>query len=123
MHEFSIALSIIEMVTQRAEAADAKAISEIEIEVGELSGVVLDAMEFAMESAIKGTMAAKATVVFHFIRGRFILSEAEGNATNVPKNSIFRMFLIPVRFVVLSILKSYKAKNSRLKPSMLIEDC
>ena len=70
MHEFSIALSIIEMVTQRAEAADAKAVNEIEIEVGELSGVVLDAMEFAMESAIKGTMAAKATVVFHFIRGR-----------------------------------------------------
>ena len=70
MHEFSIALSIVEIVTQNAEMAGASVINEIEIEVGELSGVVLDAMEFAMESAIKGTLAENAIVVFHFIKGK-----------------------------------------------------
>jgi len=70
MHEFSIALSIVEIVNQHAEIANAQIVNQIEIEVGELSGVVLDAMEFAMESAIKGSMASSASVVFHFIKGR-----------------------------------------------------
>ena len=70
MHEFSIALSIIEIVNQQAEKAGAMVVNEIEIEVGELSGVVLDAMEFAMESAVKGTLAGNARVVFHYIRGK-----------------------------------------------------
>ncbi len=70
MHEFSIAIGIIEIVNQHAEKAEAHIVNEIEIEVGELSGVVLDAMEFAMESAKKGTLAENAGIVFHYIKGR-----------------------------------------------------
>lgn len=70
MHEFSIALSIVEIVDKYAEKAGASVVNEIEIEVGELSGVVLEAMEFAMESAIKGTKAENANVVIHFLKGR-----------------------------------------------------
>ena len=51
MHEFSIALSIIEIAESTAMLHDATAVSEVEIEVGNASGVTIEALEFAWESA------------------------------------------------------------------------
>lgn len=66
MHELSIAMSIIEIADEYAANADAKVVNEIEIEVGELSGVVLEALEFAMEVAVKKTILENATC--HYIQ-------------------------------------------------------
>ncbi len=46
-------MSIVEIASDYARKADASVVKEIEIEVGLLSGVVLDALEFSLEAAVK----------------------------------------------------------------------
>ena len=51
MHELSIAMSIVDIAADYAARDNAKCVTEIEIEVGTLAGVVIDALDFAMEAA------------------------------------------------------------------------
>lgn len=51
MHEFSIALSILEIAESTALQHEASGISEVEVEVGDAAGVNIEALEFAWESA------------------------------------------------------------------------
>jgi hydrogenase nickel incorporation protein HypA/HybF len=60
MHEFSIAMNIVDIAVEYAVREEAKTVSEMEIEVGALSGVVMEALEFALESAVKGTLLENA---------------------------------------------------------------
>jgi len=69
MHEFSIAMNIVDIATEHAIRENAKIIREVEIEVGVFSGVVVDALEFAMESAVKETMLEKAECKILVIKG------------------------------------------------------
>jgi hydrogenase nickel incorporation protein HypA/HybF len=62
MHEFSIAVSMVDIALEYAEKAKASRVNEVELEIGELSGVVYDAMEFAMEAAIQGTLLEGAKI-------------------------------------------------------------
>lgn len=62
MHEFSIAVSIVDIALEHANKAGAKTVNEVELEIGELSGVVYEAMETAMDAAIKGTLLENARV-------------------------------------------------------------
>jgi hydrogenase nickel incorporation protein HypA/HybF len=62
MHEFSIAVSMVDIAVEYAKKSNASKVNEIELEIGELSGVVYDAMEFAMEAAIKGTLIEGAKI-------------------------------------------------------------
>ncbi len=78
MHEFSIAVNIVEIAIEHAEKAHAKTVNEVELEIGELSGVVYDAMETAMEAAIKGTLLDGAKV-------KIIRTEGRGKCTNCEK--------------------------------------
>ena len=41
MHELSIAMNIVEIVEENAAAANCKAVSEIDLEIGSMSGVVI----------------------------------------------------------------------------------
>lgn len=50
MHELSIALRVIEIAREEAARSGAEKITGVEIEVGELSGVMIDALEFAFSS-------------------------------------------------------------------------
>ena len=61
MHELSVAMSIVELATEYAEKEDAKQVKELEIEVGDFSGVVLDALDFAMEEAVRGSICEGAS--------------------------------------------------------------
>ncbi len=70
MHEFSIAVSIVEIATDNAKSEKAKLVKEIEIEVGELSGVVIDSLDFCMEAAVKDTPIDGAKWNIHSIPGR-----------------------------------------------------
>jgi hydrogenase nickel incorporation protein HypA/HybF len=60
MHEFSIAVDIVDIATASAMKESASVIKEIDIEIGQLSGVVMEALEFSLEAAVKGTMLEKA---------------------------------------------------------------
>lgn len=67
MHEFSIAMNIVNIAITEATKAQAEKISEIEIEVGQASGVVREALEFALQSAVKGTVLENARVIYNEI--------------------------------------------------------
>lgn len=67
MHEFSIALGIVDIVTKEAEANQAILVKEVELEVGIASGVVEEALIFALESAVKDTILEPTRFIIHEI--------------------------------------------------------
>ncbi|CAK7010657.1 MAG: Hydrogenase maturation factor HybF [Parabacteroides sp.] len=69
MHELSIAQSIVELAEQQARSHQSDCIEEVELEIGYLSGVEIQTLEFALESAVKGTMLEQARIVRHYIKG------------------------------------------------------
>jgi hydrogenase nickel incorporation protein HypA/HybF len=60
MHELSIVMSIINIAEQQASKANASSIDEIELDIGTLSGVELDALDFAWTEAVKKTILENA---------------------------------------------------------------
>jgi hydrogenase nickel incorporation protein HypA/HybF len=67
MHELSITMNIIEIAEENAKKANASTIFEIELNIGRQAGVVMEALEFAIESAKKGTMLENAKWIIHEI--------------------------------------------------------
>ncbi|WP_128436727.1 hydrogenase maturation nickel metallochaperone HypA [Streptomyces cyaneus] len=63
MHELSIATAIIERADELARADGTEAVSAVTVRVGELAGVVPDALDFAFEVARDGTALAAARLV------------------------------------------------------------
>lgn len=59
MHEFSIALNILEIAESVAVQHEASGISEVEVEVGDAAGVNMEALEFAWESAAGSSVLLK----------------------------------------------------------------
>jgi hydrogenase nickel incorporation protein HypA/HybF len=74
MHEFSLALNIIDIASETASQANADTISSVEIEVGSLSGVIIEALEFALDTAKENT----------------ILKSSEIHITSLPAEAICR---------------------------------
>ena len=70
MHELSIIVSILEIAEEKAKNLNAKIVHEIEIDIGELSGVDFDAMEFAMEHSQKPEMMQNVKFVINKIPAR-----------------------------------------------------
>lgn len=60
MHEFSIVQSIVSIALESAHLHHVEHVSAVEVEVGEVSGVVVDAMEFAWKAATTGTLLSNA---------------------------------------------------------------
>lgn len=69
MHELSIAQSIVGLAEHQAREHHSTSIEEVELEIGRLAGVELQTLEFAMQSAVKGTMLERAAVIWHYIDG------------------------------------------------------
>lgn len=82
MHELSIAASIVDYAEEFAREHQAKSISRIELEVGQLSGVVTDSLVFAMEEAVKGSILEKAQVVIVEIAGKSICNKCQTEFDN-----------------------------------------
>jgi hydrogenase nickel incorporation protein HypA/HybF len=68
MHELSIAMSIVETCTEEAEKAGGSMVSSVELEIGTLSGVIPEALEFSWDVAIKDTPLEKAKLVINLIQ-------------------------------------------------------
>ncbi|MCF7922330.1 MAG: hydrogenase maturation nickel metallochaperone HypA [Candidatus Marinimicrobia bacterium] len=62
MHEMSIAMNIINIACKEAEKDGASSISKIELDVGKLSGVMIDSLNFCYDAVCKGTMAENSTL-------------------------------------------------------------
>ncbi|MBD3868957.1 MAG: hydrogenase maturation nickel metallochaperone HypA [Acidobacteria bacterium] len=69
MHEMSIVASVLNIAEKEARSADAQVIRTIEIEVGQLAGVEIPALEFGFEVARRGTLAGEAELIIHDIPG------------------------------------------------------
>jgi hydrogenase nickel incorporation protein HypA/HybF len=67
MHELSIAKNIIEIAEQHARQEGAAAITKVALQIGKLSGVVPEALEFAFEVARMDTMAAGAELEMEIV--------------------------------------------------------
>ncbi|MGW4569372.1 hydrogenase maturation nickel metallochaperone HypA, partial [Streptomyces sp. NPDC004561] len=63
MHELSIATAIVEQAEEIARADGSDRVSSVTVRVGELAGVVPDALHFAFEVARDGTALADARLV------------------------------------------------------------
>ena len=70
MHEFSIALSIIEIAEGEAKKAKSQVVTELVLDVGTMAGIEFHALDFAMESAIKNTMLENAKIVVNKIQAQ-----------------------------------------------------
>ena len=74
MHEFSLAIEVINLAQREAEKNLAEHIQEITIEVGDLSGVEADAFESALELLVKESILEKADNVF-VVKSNFMWSD------------------------------------------------
>lgn len=65
MHELSIAEQIVDIARDYASREDVTAVREIELEIGTLSGIEIDALTFAMDVVTKSTVldGAKVTII------------------------------------------------------------
>ncbi|MEJ2596322.1 MAG: hydrogenase maturation nickel metallochaperone HypA [bacterium] len=75
MHEFSIAVNIVEIAEAEAVKAGADRITELVLDIGTLSGIEYDALDTAMEMAVHETMLEKSRIVVNRIRATAICKE------------------------------------------------
>ena len=57
MHEMTIAMNIVDIVCQKANDEKAHKINSVELEIGSLSGIMIDSLKFCFEAACKNTIA------------------------------------------------------------------
>jgi len=67
MHELSIIINILSIAEENARKLKAVIVHEIEVDIGELSGVEYDALEFAMHCSEKNKILEKAKLVINKI--------------------------------------------------------
>lgn len=67
MHEFGLAVSMLEIAEAAARADGAERIDKIHLEIGALAGVVPEALDFAFLGAREGTMAAEAELAVTYL--------------------------------------------------------
>jgi len=60
MHELSIVMSIVDIAEKEAIKANVDSFSNIGLEIGTQSGIVLEALDFAWETGVKGSVLEKA---------------------------------------------------------------
>jgi len=70
MHELSIAVNIAEIVEEEMQKHDASQLNEIVIEIGKMSGVVAELLEFALKESFDNHAVSKANIVFNHIEGK-----------------------------------------------------
>lgn len=69
MHELSIVMSIIQIAEKESAKNNAAGVDEIELEIGQLSGIEMSAFDFAWQQAIRSTLLEKAKRIINHIAG------------------------------------------------------
>jgi len=100
MHELSIVMGIVKIAEDETTKVEAKEVTNIELEVGVLSGIELESFNFVWPSAVKDTVLKNAEKTIHIIKGvgKCVDCDTEFNMENVydtcPKcNSNFKGIL------------------------------
>lgn len=79
MHEMSLALNIVELAVAESRAAGAGAIRRVEVEVGELAGVMVEALQFCFAAACRDTLAEGAELAIRGVAGRGECTSCRGS--------------------------------------------
>ncbi|MEV1054444.1 hydrogenase maturation nickel metallochaperone HypA [Streptomyces sp. NPDC049887] len=69
MHEMSIALAVVDQVEEAARSHGASAVRTVRLRIGELAGVVPDALAFSFQLACAGTLVEGAELVTETVPG------------------------------------------------------
>ena len=69
MHELSIAQSILEIAEKAAPPDNNAVITSVGLQIGELSGIEIDALKFALSIIRENTILAKANLNIEIIKG------------------------------------------------------
>jgi hydrogenase nickel incorporation protein HypA/HybF len=69
MHEMSIALGIVRIAEKETSERNGSHVSEIELEIGELSGIELDSLDFVWPVATKETVLDNAKRTIRYREG------------------------------------------------------
>ena len=77
MHELSIALGIVDIAEKETKKAGAAKVDLIELEIGALSGVELDALDFVWPNAVKDTVLENAKREIDYIKAVAYCMECE----------------------------------------------
>lgn len=70
MHELSIALGIVKIAEKEVEKSHFKRVTKIELQIGTLSGIELDSLNFVWESAVKDTVLENAIKDIEIIKAK-----------------------------------------------------
>ncbi|WP_331767647.1 hydrogenase maturation nickel metallochaperone HypA [Embleya sp. NBC_00896] len=70
MHEMSIAAAVVDQIESRARAGGAHAVLTVRLQVGELAGVVPEALAFCFELACAGTVSEGAELIVEPVPAR-----------------------------------------------------
>ena len=70
MHELSIVMGILKIAETEAEKAGAKTVDLIELEIGSLAGIELEALDFVWSGAVKDTVLEHAVRKIDLIKGK-----------------------------------------------------
>jgi len=70
MHEFSIAVSIVEIAEAEAQKAHAIKIKELILDIGTMSGIEFYALDTAMEMAVKNTRLENSIIKINKIQAK-----------------------------------------------------
>ncbi|MFJ9680719.1 hydrogenase maturation nickel metallochaperone HypA [Streptomyces sp. NPDC101194] len=70
MHEMSIAMAVVGQVEEAARSGGAVGVTSVRLQVGELAGVVPDALSFCFELACAGTVLEGAELIVDSVRAR-----------------------------------------------------
>ena len=108
MHEMSIAQSIVELAEEQARSRHSEAVEELELEIGRLAGVELHTLDFALESAVKGSLLEHASIVRHIIDG-------EGMCTGCGQTFPMEPLFTPCPACGSYCVKIIKGKELRVK--------
>lgn len=77
MHELSIVMGIIDIAQQEAVKANASIIDEIEIDIGCLSTIEMNAFDFAWSQAVKQTVLERTVKKINRVKGAAICMDCD----------------------------------------------
>jgi hydrogenase nickel incorporation protein HypA/HybF len=69
VHEVSLLENILDTLQSYAQSQHFTKVIQIELEIGALSGVSADALQFGFDAVMKGSLAEQATLTIHPISG------------------------------------------------------
>jgi hydrogenase nickel incorporation protein HypA/HybF len=75
MHELSVVMSIVDIALEQAAKENATAIEEIELDIGCLSTIEMNAFEFAWQQGVKETLLETAIKKINRIKGKGICTD------------------------------------------------